>query len=590
MCASPGLAHGQAVTEGKGLKFAEYHDPPYERQMKSLLECGKGLPQGPGRYLVSDVKLQTFRQDGQAELVVTTPECLYDTASRSVSSAGPLRVETADGKFSIEGEGFRYQQTNSSLFISNKVHTVVQAALLQPQSGTTPNEEAVRDQTPFEIFSDEFQYQAAMSNAVYLGHVKVAGTNMTMTSGQLTLLLPMTERRLETVTATEAVVADYGEIHATGDRATYGTDSGLLEVTGTPSWSAQERQGRGDKLLIDRTNRTFRVLGKAHLKMPGQAMGGVGLATQAEQAVARPPDTTNQFIEIECDHYEIRTNLAVFSDGVQVTNRAGDAVKATMSCGTLMAVFSGTNELRSMVADQQVVMDQPENETRFTAAKAVYDGPTEVLELAGGPTWRAGVRHGRGDTILVDRQRNEMQVRTNAVMWLPADELPTSGEGIRGTANTPRASGHSAEVAEITSTTYRVTATGAAFDGDIHVAHPQMNLQCEDLTARFGSGTAEKGLVAQGGVAFDLVSEKGQKVHGVGEKAIYSYSVGGNMTNDTITLWGNPAMLQMTNSTIRNKSIVLDRAHNKLTASGNYLITGIAPAGDTNRFRLPSPR
>jgi lipopolysaccharide export system protein LptA len=585
-----GLAYGQAVTEGKSLKFAEYYEAPYERQMKSLLECAKGLPQGPGRYLASEAKLQTFRQDGQAELVVSTPECLLDSASRSVSSPGPLRVETADGKFLIEGEGFQYQQTNSSLFISNKVHTTVHADLLQPQPGTAPRESATKDQTPIEIFSDRFQYQAASSNAVYQGSVKITGTNLAMTSGELTLLLPMKERRLETVTATEAVVVDYSEVHATGDRATYGTESGLVEVTGSPSWSARDRQGRGDKLLIDRTNRAFQVLGNAWLKMPGQAMGGIDFSTQSNPPVAKASSTTNQFIEVRCDHYEFRTNSAVFSDGVQVINRDGEEVNGTMTCGTLSAAFTGTNELQKMVADRAVVIEQQENQTRFTADKAVYDGPTEVLELTGQPTWKAGLRHGSGETISVSRQRNEMQVSTNAVMWLPADELQTSGEGTHASMTSPRAGPGGSQFAEITSTTYRVTPTGAVFDQQIHVVHPQMNWTCQSLTARFASGTQDKGLTAEGRVAFELLSEKGQKVHGMGEKAIYSYNVADNITNDTVTLLGSPAMLQMTNSTFKNTSIVFDRAQNKFTAYGNYQVRGMGPAVKTNSFRLPTVR
>jgi lipopolysaccharide export system protein LptA len=241
-----------------------------------------------------------------------------------------------------------------------------------------------------------------------------------------------------------------------------------------------------------------------------------------------------------------------------------------------------------MVADRAVVIEQQTNQTRFTAEKAVFDGPTEVLELTGQPTWKAGLRHGSGETILVSKRQNEMQVRTNAVMWLPADELQTSGSGTQSSVTTPRGSAGGTQVAEITSATYRVTRTGAVFDHDIHVVHPQMNWSCESLTAGFAAGTQEKGLTAEGRVAFDLTSEKGQKVRGVSEKAIYSYNVAGNITNDIVTLLGNPAMLQMTNTTFQNKTIVFDRAQNKLTAYGNYQIRGFGPAVKTNLFRLPT--
>src|SRR5436190_7847324 len=137
-----------------------WYEPPHEKQMKSLLQGSEAQPTPDGKYLIRSAKLQTFRPTGETELIVEAPDCLYDPAKHSATSPSRLKVQTADRLFSIEGEGFLWQQTNSLLFISNKVHTLADPALLSKtnaepkQAGKTPD----RDAPGIEIFSDEFNY------------------------------------------------------------------------------------------------------------------------------------------------------------------------------------------------------------------------------------------------------------------------------------------------------------------------------------------------------------------------------------------------------------------------------------------------
>jgi hypothetical protein len=67
-------------------------------------------------------------------------------------------METADGKFSIEGEGFLYRQTNSTLLVSNRVHTIVHPELLGPHSATTRTNTPPEAAPGIDIFSDQFEY------------------------------------------------------------------------------------------------------------------------------------------------------------------------------------------------------------------------------------------------------------------------------------------------------------------------------------------------------------------------------------------------------------------------------------------------
>jgi len=111
----------------------ENHKPPYETQVKSLLQGAEAEPQSGGQTLIRGLKLQTFNETGELQMLVRAPQCLFATVRDSntvhytVSSAGPFTAQSGDGRYTFEGEGFLWQQTNNVLIISNRVQTVIRA-------------------------------------------------------------------------------------------------------------------------------------------------------------------------------------------------------------------------------------------------------------------------------------------------------------------------------------------------------------------------------------------------------------------------------------------------------------------------------
>ena len=89
----------------------EYYEPPHQQQVKSILSGAEAQPQPGGLLIIKQLKLRTFYPDGQPDMIVTAPECIYDTMSGTASSAGPLHLQNGDGKFMVEGEGFLWRQT-----------------------------------------------------------------------------------------------------------------------------------------------------------------------------------------------------------------------------------------------------------------------------------------------------------------------------------------------------------------------------------------------------------------------------------------------------------------------------------------------
>ena len=126
-----GSARGQRTTGAKGEVVKaqlEMHDPPFEAQVKTLLEGAKvDMLTGGRLFLFTDAKLSTFSTNGTLEMWAQTPQCIFDSTAKTVSSDQRLRVWTADGMFT-EGQGFFLEPTNSILIISNHVRTSLRGA------------------------------------------------------------------------------------------------------------------------------------------------------------------------------------------------------------------------------------------------------------------------------------------------------------------------------------------------------------------------------------------------------------------------------------------------------------------------------
>jgi len=587
LMAVSGAAHAQKLIEGKSLKFPDYYPAPHQSQLKSLVEGARVQPQPSDIYLVTEAKVQTFREDGSPEMIITAPQCIYNGSSRIISSEGPLHGKTADDAFSIEGEGFSFQTTNSALSISNKVHTQLDPDLLQPKtSKATPND-STQSLGRLNLWSDRFDYSEDSGLGVYRENVRLSGTNMNMTSGLLTVVLPMKEHQkpseVKTIIAETNVIMDYllsnqEKVHATGERVTYATDTSLARLTGHPTWRAGQREGHGDELIIDRTERIFLVNGQAYFKTPVRTNETGGFLPQATLTTTNITKTTNQFIEVTSDNYEFRTNMALFGEDVHVTEKADDQLKGKMTCRTLTLNFSGTNELQRMLAEDKVVIEEGDN--AFRAGKAIYEGPTGILELVDNPSWKSGPREGKGDLIQLDVKRKAMDVKGNAFMRLPAQEIGETADA-KSSTKEPSTTSATNQFAELFSDEYELTEKQAQFDRNVRIDHPRMKWSCEKMTAFFPPpGEKNQKLVAEEKVVFDLTQSGDQperKAHGTAEKVVYDYSVGPAGTNDVMQMTGSP-VLQTDQGIFENSVIIFDHAGNTLSAPGKYKIHGTVMA------------
>jgi len=126
LAAALGL-QGQPLNFGRVKDFMvpDYFDPPHENQLRSRLNGTEAQPLPGGRFLIKQIKLESFRLDGFCEFRVTAPECIYDHTRREASSAREVHLESGDGQLVVDGRGFLWQQTNSLVVISNDQRTII---------------------------------------------------------------------------------------------------------------------------------------------------------------------------------------------------------------------------------------------------------------------------------------------------------------------------------------------------------------------------------------------------------------------------------------------------------------------------------
>jgi hypothetical protein len=99
-----------------------------------------------------------------------------------------------------------------------------------------------------------------------------------------------------------------------------------------------------------------------------------------------------------------------------------------------------------------------------------------------------------------------------------------------------------------------------------------MKLTCALLIADLPpSGGRVNHIVAETNVVMDAVDSKGQPVHATSAKAVYDFQVKDAVTNETVTLTGNPQpQVEIAQGTNTADVIVWDRANNGFHFSGNY--------------------
>ena len=128
--------------------------------------------------------------------------------------------------------------------------------------------------------------------------------------------------------------------------------------------------------------------------------------------------------------------------------------------------------------------------------------------------------------------------------------------------------------------------------GNVRVIAPDMKLTCALLIADLPqSGGGLNHVVAETNVVLDAKDSNGKPIHATGDRAVYVYSVENGVTNDTVTLTGNPQpQVVVPEGTNVADVIVWDLANKSYHWFGNYHFIAnpdYTPAAATNNPTAP---
>jgi len=128
------------------------------------------------------------------------------------------------------------------------------------------------------------------------------------------------------------------------------------------------------------------------------------------------------------------------------------------------------------------------------------------------------------------------------------------------------------------------------YHGNVRVDNPQLKLTCAQITAGFSpAGGRINHIVAETNVVIDATDEKGATNHVTCDKAVYDYNVQGSVTNDTVTLTGNPQIVNAQGTNTANV-IVWDRANGHIRESSPHMSGENLGGAGANTNGLPAPK
>jgi lipopolysaccharide export system protein LptA len=246
-----------------------------------------------------------------------------------------------------------------------------------------------------------------------------------------------------------------------------------------------------------------------------------------------------------------------------------------------------------IVAETNVVIDSMGDQgqtNHATCARAVYnyevkDGTTnELVTLTGNATVENAEYIVTGEPIAWNRANNLITAIHQLI--IPRKGLINANASAPSTPAAPKTSGAESQT-RISSDWGEFDMTGrrATCHGHVRMDDPEMKLTGEWLITELPpAGAHISHIVAETNVVIDFADEKGQTNHVTGDKAVYLYSKQGGVTNETVTLTGNPRM-ENAQGTQAGDVIVWNRVNNKFHFDNPYMIprqniNGASP--DTN--------
>lgn len=440
--------------------FEQTNSPDVRSRPKSLLSAGEAQAVTNDLYRGQTVRIENYQLDGKTNLIIRTPECLFDAEKNIALSTNRLELESPNGLY-IAGIGFICYLTNFNLIISNDVRTLVQQRLLQsapevPGIGLRTNR-VQGTNIGMTVTSRFAELNYASNVLIYSGEVRVDHAQLTLECARLTIYRN-TNGTLERVLAEQDVriVNKLDRSEARGDLAVYSLmPVETINLSGHAQWNDDLRKSRADRFAFNLKQKHLRAEGHAWMSLP-------------RQGIAQP------------------------QLGLMKTMKTNADARVEITADLLDLQMATTNQPhRSLRAEHNVVIVSPADESRATASKAVFDERTGIAELTGDAVWQAADRMARGQLLRYDRTNHIFLAQQNAYLKVPVSALGSTHTNASTLAKRPESTNTPApQFVEVYSSDYTYTSNSLVFRDDVRGRLLEGDalrgkIQCAFLALRF---------------------------------------------------------------------------------------------------------
>jgi len=365
--------------------------PPNYTQMRYVLSGAEGRPQADNRFLLSKVKLQTFRVNGESEMIVEAPECIFDDKARTAGSTGKLLLQSGDGKLRVEGDGFGCQLAGKTLIISNNVQAVIQR----------PNTNA--NAAPLVITSRWLEFDAEKRLAIFHDDVRGDDPDFAFTCGTLAVSATTNQSSFDLIEARDSLVVTgkIGGRKATADRGIYRQAAESVELIGNATWDLDGKSGRADHVLGLRGDGSFQAAGSVAMKLPRAELGAATGLLSASNSLAAGAG----MVDVFADRFHWRSNVIVAGGAVRIVDTAN---KVSFSSDALEArQAANPAEDETAVATGNVRVEREGANIR--AERADYSKRAGAVVFTGDPHWWQAQLEGRAKRVTFKTAANEVE-------------------------------------------------------------------------------------------------------------------------------------------------------------------------------------
>ncbi|MCW5555557.1 MAG: hypothetical protein KIS67_25770 [Verrucomicrobiae bacterium] len=493
-----GLPAQSQAAQGAASSFnvTEYYPAPHHTQKKLQVIADEARFAADKTARLTRMKLQTFREDGQRDLVIEAPDCLYDQTRRVASSPGRLQVQTGDERFSVEGLGFLWRQEESSLVISNEVRSLVQHA--------APGTPALDPQPPLEISSRRFEFDVANRRGTYRDQVHGEDPELEFACGVLTVHSSTNSELFDLLLAETnvTILSKTDGRRARADKAVYTRADEIMRLEGNAAWQQGRQEGRADQVVIQRREQSFSGTGNVALKLPRDALGLGGFFLTTTNRPAPPVEEESPLVDVFTDQLHLHTNRTTAQGAVRVLDATN-----SLTCDrlTIYSEESPSAETRA-IAEGHVVVSQTEGKRRLTADRAAYWQSTGLILFVGQPEWQLDESEGRAEQVTVHAPTSEILATGNVAAKVTLG--PQSGAFLTFFPDTPRTN-QAPQVIEVFAPELRakrgqVTFLGGAQAHESPLTGSESRLRSEMLEVRFGEDLqAVEGIRAVDNVVYE---------------------------------------------------------------------------------------